>query len=188
MFERISGDELAGIEALARRVRNELAAAGLPVVPDVDPVLAGGAMVEVDDGADMAGGVFAGWSASPRLRECTSRAFGLRMLDDPLLRHSSQIAACRLCGRCATTKWPCLAGRAPAQARTRAIPAWKRRCQIIPARPRSAYGLGVMVISSNVLAGVTGRHPGRSANLSTQARLSLTSGCVSPVASPNRSA
>lgn len=93
MFERISGDELAGIEALARRVRNELAAAGLPVVSDVDPVLAGGAMVEVDDGADMAGGVFAGWSASPRLRECTSRAFGLRMLDDPLLRHSSQIAA-----------------------------------------------------------------------------------------------
>jgi hypothetical protein len=93
MFERMSGDELAGMEALALRVRNELAAAGLPVVPDLNPVLAGGAVVEVDDGADMAAGVFAGWSASPRLRECTSHAFGLRLLDDPLLRHSSQIAA-----------------------------------------------------------------------------------------------
>src|SRR5579863_5602653 len=94
MFERISGDELAGMEALACRVRNELAAAGLPVlVPGLDPVLAAGAEVEVDDGADAAGGVFAGWSASPRLRECASRAFRLRLLDDPLLRHSSQIAA-----------------------------------------------------------------------------------------------
>jgi hypothetical protein len=37
--------------------------------------------------------VFVGWSASPRLRECTGRAFSLRQLDDPLLRHSSQIAA-----------------------------------------------------------------------------------------------
>jgi hypothetical protein len=91
MFERMSADELAGMETLAQRVRNELAAAGLPVVPGVNPVLAGGAEVEVDDGADMAGGVFAGWFASPRLRECTSRAFRLRMLDDPLLRHSSQI-------------------------------------------------------------------------------------------------
>jgi hypothetical protein len=93
MFERVSGDDLADMGALAQRVRNELAAAGLPVLPGIDPVLAGGAVVEVDDGADIAGGVFAGWSASPRLRECTSRAFGVRLLDDPLLRHSSQVGA-----------------------------------------------------------------------------------------------
>jgi hypothetical protein len=93
MFERVSGDDLADMEALAQRVRNELAAAGLPVLLGIDPVLAGGAVVEVDDGADMGGGVFAGWSASPRLRECTGRAFSLRLLDDPLLRHSSQVGA-----------------------------------------------------------------------------------------------
>jgi hypothetical protein len=93
MFERMSPDELAGMEVLARWVRNELAAAGLPVIPDVNPVLAGGAEVEVDPGRDVSGGVFVGWSASPRLRECAGRTFSLRQLNDPLLRHSSQIAA-----------------------------------------------------------------------------------------------
>src|SRR5215469_7419844 len=94
MFDKVSSDELAGMEALARRVRNELAAAGLPVpAPGLHLVLAGGAEVMVDDGADTAGGVFVGWSASPRLGECTSRALRLRLLDDPLLRHSSEIAA-----------------------------------------------------------------------------------------------
>jgi|SRR5215469_12261983 len=94
MLERVSADELAGMEALARRVRNELATAGLPVpAPGLNPVLAGGAEVTVDPGADTAGGVFAGWAASPRLQECTSRALRLRLLDDPLLRHASQIAA-----------------------------------------------------------------------------------------------
>lgn len=94
MFEKVSADELAGLEALASRVRSELAAAGLPVlVPGLSPVLAGGAEVMVDGGADAAGGVFVGWSDSPRLRACTERAFRLRLLDDPLLRHASQIAA-----------------------------------------------------------------------------------------------
>src|SRR5215468_11258525 len=94
MFEQVSADELASREALARKVRNELAAAGLPVLtPGLNPVLAGGAEVMVDNGADLAGGVFAGWSASPRLQACTSRALRLRLLDDPLLRHSSEIAA-----------------------------------------------------------------------------------------------
>ena len=94
MFERVSADELAVREVLASRVHNELAAAGLPVLaPGLNPVLAGGADVTVDNGADTAGGVYLGWSASPRLGECTSRALRLRLLGDPLLRHSSQIAA-----------------------------------------------------------------------------------------------
>jgi hypothetical protein len=94
MFDRVSADELAAREGLASRVRNELAAAGLPVLARaLNPVLAGGADVMVDNGADTAGGVFVDWSASPRLQECTSRALRLRLLDDPLLRHSSQVAA-----------------------------------------------------------------------------------------------
>ncbi|AZM61756.1 MULTISPECIES: hypothetical protein [unclassified Streptomyces] len=94
MFERVSAEESEHREALASRVRNELAAAGLPVVtPGLNRVLAGGAAVEVDEGADAAGGVFVGWLTSPRLRECTSRAVRLRLLDDPLLHHSSEVAA-----------------------------------------------------------------------------------------------
>ena len=90
----MSADQLAAMEALARRVRSELAAAGLPVpAPGLSPVLAGGAEVMVDDGADMAGGVFVEWWASPRLQACTSRALRLWQLDDPLLRHSAGIKA-----------------------------------------------------------------------------------------------
>jgi hypothetical protein len=94
MFERVSAEESARQETLASRVRNELAAAGLPVVPPgLDRVLAGGVEVEVDDGADAAGGVYVGWLTSPRLQGCATRAFRLRRLNDPLLRHSSEIGA-----------------------------------------------------------------------------------------------
>ncbi|GAA4560135.1 hypothetical protein GCM10023193_19400 [Planotetraspora kaengkrachanensis] len=57
------------MEVLASAVRNELAAAGLPVLaPGLDSVLAAGAEVNIDDGADAAGGVFVGSQANPRLR------------------------------------------------------------------------------------------------------------------------
>ncbi|MEW1635272.1 hypothetical protein AB0469_14455 [Streptomyces sp. NPDC093801] len=92
MFERVGDEESAALQKLARRVRDELAAAGLPVVaPELAPVLAGGAEVDIDDGDDAAGGVFVGWQASPRLRACTSRAFRLKQLDEPVLRHSSAV-------------------------------------------------------------------------------------------------
>ena len=83
MFERLGAEESTALQKLARRVRDELAAAGLPVVaPELDPVLAGGAEVDIDDGDDAAGGVFVGWQSSPRLRACTSRAFRLKQLDE----------------------------------------------------------------------------------------------------------
>lgn len=94
MLEKVSADQLAAMQTLARRVGSELAAAGLPVpAPGLPPELAGGAELEVDDGADPAGGVFVSWTASPRLQACTIRAFRLQRLDDPLLRHSAQIEA-----------------------------------------------------------------------------------------------
>jgi len=75
-------------------VRNELAAAGLPVLaPGLDTILAGGAKVYVDYSADASGGVIVGWTASPRLRACASRAFRLKQLDEPVLRHSKAVGA-----------------------------------------------------------------------------------------------
>ncbi|MFE4535225.1 hypothetical protein ACFRKB_09100 [Streptomyces scopuliridis] len=94
MFERVSAEEAASLESLAWKVRNELAAAGLPVFASgLMPVLAGGAEVDIDEGADAAGGVFVAWQASPRLRDCAVRAFGLKQLDDPVLWHSSAVRA-----------------------------------------------------------------------------------------------
>jgi hypothetical protein len=94
MFERVGAEESAALTKLARRVRDELAAAGLPVVaPELDPVLAGGAEVDIDDGDDAAGGVYVAWQASPRLRDCASRSFRLKQLDDPVLRHSTAVGA-----------------------------------------------------------------------------------------------
>ena len=97
MYERVSAEESAALEALAGKVRNELAAAGLPVrAPGMHPVLAGGAEVDVDDGAGAAGGVFVGWQVSPRLQACAGHAFGLKHLDEPVLRHSGAIGAAML--------------------------------------------------------------------------------------------
>ncbi|MFI0242914.1 hypothetical protein [Streptomyces sp. NPDC016845] len=94
MFEPVSAEESAALEVLACKVRNELAAAGLPVrVPGLHSELAGGADVETDAGADVAGGVFVGWEASPRLQACASRAFRLKQLDEPVLRHASAVGA-----------------------------------------------------------------------------------------------
>ncbi|WP_030680852.1 hypothetical protein [Streptomyces rimosus] len=94
MFEKVSAEEVARLEALASKVRDELAAAGLPVLaPGLSHVLAGGAEVEVDDGADAAGGVYVDWEASPRLRQCATRALRLRLMDDPVLRRPGEISA-----------------------------------------------------------------------------------------------
>ncbi|WP_371615648.1 hypothetical protein [Streptomyces sp. NBC_00454] len=94
MFERVSFEESTRLEALAWRVRNELAAAGLPVVaPGMDPQLVGGAEVTFDDGADAGGGVWVEWKGSPRLWESTGRALRLQKLDDPVIGHCARVTA-----------------------------------------------------------------------------------------------
>ncbi|MFH8888266.1 hypothetical protein [Streptomyces sp. NPDC017949] len=57
-FEKVGPEEAARQEALATSVCNEPAAAGLPLLaPGLQPAPAGGAYVDVDPGADAAGGV-----------------------------------------------------------------------------------------------------------------------------------
>ena len=91
---RVQQGEPVSVEVADHIPYPALAAAGLPViVPGLNTLLAGGAEVDIDDGADTAGGVFAAWHPSPRVQECTIRAVRLWLLDDPIVEHSGQIAA-----------------------------------------------------------------------------------------------
>ncbi|GAA2814340.1 hypothetical protein GCM10010452_48410 [Crossiella cryophila] len=73
-------------------MRDELAAAGLPVVPktlasDLHP----GAEVSVDPGQDAAGGVHVEWTVSPRLAHVGRRAVTSGRLDDPVVGYAYKI-------------------------------------------------------------------------------------------------
>ncbi|MGO1055720.1 hypothetical protein [Crossiella sp. CA198] len=91
-FEKAEPEELGRREFLAVCVRDELAAAGLPVVPktlasDLHP----GAEVSVDPGQDSAGGVHVEWTASPRLSHVGRRAVTSGQMDHPVIGHSFRI-------------------------------------------------------------------------------------------------
>ncbi|MFE9446187.1 hypothetical protein ACFYO2_46480 [Streptomyces sp. NPDC006602] len=93
MAERAHEDARAALERLARRVRNELTAAGLPVVaPDLAPELMVGAEVTVASEADN-GAVFVSWNASPQLRRKALDALRHRHLNDPALQHQGTVLA-----------------------------------------------------------------------------------------------
>ncbi|MFD0340223.1 hypothetical protein ACFVH0_16300 [Streptomyces sp. NPDC127117] len=88
MLEKVGAEVLVERERIAARVRDELMAAGLPVLaPGLDPVLSQGVEVNVDPFDDDAGGVSVAWRSSPRLENCVLRAVKLNLLDDPTLAH-----------------------------------------------------------------------------------------------------
>jgi hypothetical protein len=88
MLEKVGAEILAERERIAARARDELAAAGLPVVaPGLDSVLSQGVEVTVDPFDDGHGGVSVAWRSSPRLRSCVLRAVKLNLLDDPAFAH-----------------------------------------------------------------------------------------------------
>ena len=88
MLEKAGAEVLAERERIAARVRDELVAAGLPVVaPGLDLVLSQGVEVTVDPFDDGHGGASVAWRSSPRLRSCVLRAVKLNLLDDPAFAH-----------------------------------------------------------------------------------------------------
>ncbi|MFC9756923.1 hypothetical protein [Streptomyces sp. NPDC056921] len=88
MLEKVDAEVLAERERIAARVRDELVAAGLPVVaPGLNPALSQGVEVTVDPFDDDAGGVSVAWRSSPRLESCFVRAAKLNLLDDPAFEH-----------------------------------------------------------------------------------------------------
>ncbi|MFE1442732.1 hypothetical protein [Streptomyces sp. NPDC058739] len=88
MLEKAGAEVLAERERTAARVRDELAAAGLPLVA---PGLSHGVEVTVDPFADGAGGVYVSWRSSPRLQSRVLRAAKLNLLDDPVLAQQGAV-------------------------------------------------------------------------------------------------
>jgi hypothetical protein len=87
MVKRVDAEARNWLGRLAAAVRNEIAAAGLPVMaPDMLPTVGVGADIYIDDEDGPAGGVFVAWKASPRLRERAVDAVRHKRLDDPLHR------------------------------------------------------------------------------------------------------
>ena len=82
-------------ERLAQRVRDELAAAGLPLaVPGLAPELAVGAEVRVDRWGEYfhseAPQVVVGWSVSPQLRMSAGSALQRGQIDHPAIRQQGE--------------------------------------------------------------------------------------------------
>ncbi|MER8090703.1 hypothetical protein ABTZ57_37910 [Streptomyces sp. NPDC094048] len=92
MLEKAGAEVVAERERIAARVRDELVAAGLPVVASgLNRVLSQGVEVTVDPFDDDAGGVSVSWSSSPRLQSCVMRAARHNLLDDPALAHQQVV-------------------------------------------------------------------------------------------------
>ncbi|UXY27027.1 hypothetical protein [Streptomyces sp. HUAS TT20] len=96
--QEFAGDRQADAETLRRweawasEARTQLAAAGLPVEPHgLDPAVGAGAVVEVDPGADEAGGVYVSWRPAPVLRVAAMRRAMEQRSDDPVLGHMNAI-------------------------------------------------------------------------------------------------
>ena len=89
--QRADADTLARRAELARAVRDDLGAAGLPVVPeDADPSVGAGARVSVDPLNDEGGGVLVQWEARYVLRAAAMDALSEgRGPDDPSIRLSA---------------------------------------------------------------------------------------------------
>lgn len=97
MSEKAGAEVLAERERIAARVRDELVAAGLPVVASgLSPVLSQGAEVTVDPFDDDIGGVSVAWRSSPQLRNCVLRSVKLNLPDDPTLAHQRVVLAAML--------------------------------------------------------------------------------------------
>lgn len=88
-FEHVGADVEAGLRLLADQVAEELELAGLTVVKHGDA--GAGAMIEVDTGADAAGGVWVTWHADSRLRLAAAAAVQQGCVADPMIQRSGTI-------------------------------------------------------------------------------------------------
>ncbi|WP_158983610.1 hypothetical protein [Streptomyces sp. NRRL F-5193] len=88
-FERVEGDDEVALEGLASQVTEELKLAGLTVIREGDADV--GVEIEIDKGADEAGGVYVTWSPSSRLSLAAVVAVQQGRFDAPAIQHSGMV-------------------------------------------------------------------------------------------------
>ncbi|MFI8365166.1 hypothetical protein ACIGD1_34065 [Streptomyces sp. NPDC085612] len=88
-FERVQGAAEAGLNLLADQVADELERAGLSVLRDGNADA--GAEIEVDAGADEAGGVYVAWRPGSRLSLAAAVAVQQGRFDEPVIQHSGTV-------------------------------------------------------------------------------------------------
>ncbi|MGP3633644.1 hypothetical protein ACTU45_09800 [Streptomyces sp. 24-1644] len=153
MLEKAGAEALAERERIAARVRDELVAAGLPVVaPGLNPALSEGVEVNVDAFDDDAGGVSVGWRSSPRLESCVLRAARRNLPDHPALVHQRVVleamlaAITAILGSAGFTVRDSLNDYAPFTVQVPAgpggSPSWASRDEEVAVPRRSAAGCG----------------------------------------------
>ncbi|MGY3056761.1 hypothetical protein ACVWZD_001006 [Streptomyces sp. TE3672] len=88
-FERVEGAVEAALNLLADQVADELELAGLSVLKDGNAGT--GAEIEVDAGADEAGGVYVTWHPESRLSSAAAVAVQQGRFDEPVIQHSGTV-------------------------------------------------------------------------------------------------
>ena len=90
-IDRVGDDVQASLEVIANRVMEILGLAGLNVVSSNRRGDEAGAEVEVDLGADAAGGVYVVWHPDRRLAGKASESVMQERFDDPIIKLSGSV-------------------------------------------------------------------------------------------------
>ncbi|WP_455362300.1 hypothetical protein [Streptomyces sp. SYSU K21746] len=88
-FERVEGGVAAALKILADQVAQDLELAGLSVLKEGEGGV--GAEIEVDAGADEAGGVYVSWCPDSRLSLEAAVAVQQGRFDEPAVQHSGAV-------------------------------------------------------------------------------------------------
>ncbi|GGX36694.1 hypothetical protein [Streptomyces noursei] len=92
-YTNASDEIVANRNALADKVRRELELAGIATFRQENAGERAGAEIEVDLGADSAGGVFVSWNPHPSLSQAAADGVRNGQLQVPAIRHSGAVVS-----------------------------------------------------------------------------------------------
>ncbi|MFF4606118.1 hypothetical protein ACFY12_25680 [Streptomyces sp. NPDC001339] len=92
-YANASDEVIANRNALADKVRRELEMAGIAAFRQEDAEERAGAEIEIDLGADSAGGVFVSWNPHPSLSQAAADGVRNGQLQAPAIRHSGVVVS-----------------------------------------------------------------------------------------------
>jgi len=90
-FQHVDSEAAGHLRDLADRAQGILIAAGIPASDWQDSLLRGGAAIEVDTGADAAGGVYIWWHVSEELADQVNRCLLSHQFSHPSIQYSGKI-------------------------------------------------------------------------------------------------